>query len=396
MCVPILALPSGVLWGRQYKSSHNDIPISAQADPNGNIVVVGNSDSAATAEAPTGTQFFIAKFRPDGTLIWRTQFKAGLYVEALAVTIDSSSHIYVVGRVEASLFSKQLGDMDAFLGKWSAEGKLIWGRQFGTNAADEADCVAVSKLGQVYVAGITNGPLYDKKKNQGENSFLVTYSSDGQLIASKQYSDGVRPLAIALDGDGEIYIAANGSAITSDHYPFDALLIKYDYLMQLKWSKSTGAPPQSTANGVSIVGNALYVVGRAYDSSGGVNRAVEGTYLTRFRTDGKREWIKTWRRSQSMTFLSVATDSYGNVYTAGFEELSHQLIPWIMNHKAIVSSVSSDGHECWSTSFGAQQHSGITGLVLSRDHLYAVGFTSGDLFGKGNGRTSLFLAELKP
>ena len=165
LAIPSLSLPHGILWGRQYPSSHNDLPSSVHVDAKGDIIVVGNSDSSATVEAATGTQFFIAKFHPNGAMLWRRQVKAGLYAEALAVTTDPESQIYVVGRVEDSLFGKPQGNMDAFIGKWSTDGNLIWGRQFGTNAADEADAVDIGYLGQVYIAGTTYGSLYDNNRD---------------------------------------------------------------------------------------------------------------------------------------------------------------------------------------------------------------------------------------
>ena len=396
LAVPSLALPQGVLWGKQYASGHDDIPVSIQVEPDGNIVVVGNSDSDERVETATGTQFFITKFRPDGRMLWRTQVKAGLYAEALAVTIDSASHIYIAGRVDAPLFGKQLGDMDAFVGKWSADGKLIWGRQFGTNAQDEANCVALGYLGQIYVGGFTSGSLYNRIKDQGLNNYLVTYSRDGQLIAGRQYPDDVRPLAMAFGGDQNLYVAAFlGSSMSEQAQP-GALLLKYNSSMHVEWSRSPQAPSQSSAIGISVSGDSIYVVGRAYDGTGERGQPAQGTYLTRFNTHGKRKWIKTWHRDLTTTFASVAADSQGSVYVAGYEALTGQsLIRWALDQKAIISCVGSDGHERWARSFGAKQRSGITGLFLSHKHLYATGFTNGDLFGKWNGRTTLFLAEVK-
>ena len=395
LAIPSLSLPHGILWGRQYPSSHNDLPSSVHVDAKGDIIVVGNSDSSATVEAATGTQFFIAKFHPNGAMLWRRQVKAGLYAEALAVTTDPESQIYVVGRVEDSLFGKPQGSMDAFIGKWSADGNLVWGRQFGTDAADEADAVDIGYLGQVYVAGTTYGSLYDNNRDRGLESYFIAYSREGKLIAGKQFTKDVEPAAMSTDADNNIYIAAFAGPSTNEPTYTGASLLKYNSLMHLEWMRSPEAPPESGASGVSASGDAIYMVGRAYDNSGTDHRLIQGTYLTRFSRSGKRIWIKVWHRDMKTTFATVTTDKQGNVYTAGYEELSRGFVPWASNQKAIISCLGADGREHWSRSFGAQQHSGIIGLCLSHGHLLAVGFTSGDLFGKGNGCTSLFLAEVK-
>jgi len=208
LAIPSLALPKDVLWGQQYGSNHNDLPSSVHVDAKGDIIVIGNSDSSATVEAATGTQFFIAKFHPNGAMLWRRQVKAGLYAEALAVTTDPESQIYVVGRVEDALFGKPQGSMDAFIGKWSADGNLVWGRQFGTDAADEADAVDIGYLGQVYLAGTTYGSLYDNNRNQGLESYFVAYSREGKLLAGKQFTKDVEPAAMSTDADNNIRLVA--------------------------------------------------------------------------------------------------------------------------------------------------------------------------------------------
>ena len=397
------SLPTHILWGRQYDSVHNDLPNAMHADPQGNLIIVGESDTQNAGETSTPS-FFITKIRPNGNLVWRIQVaKPGAEGEPLDVAVDADAQIYVAGSAYGSLFGKWSGNDDAFVGKWSSSGKLIWVRQFGTDALDEADSITLGNLGQVYVAGITGGTLYAKNAERNIDHFLTEYSRDGDLIAGSQQEGGIRPGALAADKTSHLYGAGDMGMVKG--IPQEVSLTKYNSARQVEWVRYIPAIQATDADALTVVDNLVYLVGTTYHTNettrdeGGGRLPLLSSYLACFSAEGQYKWKKTWQRNSSIEFRRIAANQQF-IYAAGLEELVHQpagqsTMPWRLNHKAVITCLARDGHERWLQSFGAKERSGIQGLVLWNSHLYVAGFTSGSLFGKWNGRTSLFLAEVK-
>jgi hypothetical protein len=67
--------------------------------------------------------------------------------------------VFVAGWSDGALRGQtSAGDRDAFVGRLGSDGAVVWMRQFGSDAADDAASVAVSGKG-VYVTGSTLGEL---------------------------------------------------------------------------------------------------------------------------------------------------------------------------------------------------------------------------------------------
>lgn len=151
----------GALWTRQFGSAGDDFGIAVGTDRDGRISVAGSADQGLSGAA-TG-QSFLRHFDGDGSVLWTEQFGDGRSDDVWDLVVDGEGAIYLVGTT-AHPFPGQrsAGRLDAFVRKFSAEGKEVWTRQYGSSEDDNALAVALDhEGGSIAVAGGTRGRLED-------------------------------------------------------------------------------------------------------------------------------------------------------------------------------------------------------------------------------------------
>eukprot|EP00971_Amphidinium_carterae_P308786 6135815-Amphidinium_carterae.1 len=100
------------------------------------------------------------QYSSNGVLQWTQQRGTSNSDFATGVAVSVDGQVYVTGYTEGSLDGQSsAGDNDAFLMQYSSNGVWRWTQQRGTSSLDEANGVAVSVDGQVYMAGGTEGSL---------------------------------------------------------------------------------------------------------------------------------------------------------------------------------------------------------------------------------------------
>jgi hypothetical protein len=149
------------LWTRQFGSSGDDFGIAIGTDRYGRISVAGSADE----ELPGGTagSSFLRHFDVDGTVLWTEQFGTGQLDDVWDLVVDGDGDAYLVGTTEHALpGQRSAGRLDAFVRKYSVEGKEVWTRQYGSAEDDNALAVALHREGGIIViAGGTRGTLAD-------------------------------------------------------------------------------------------------------------------------------------------------------------------------------------------------------------------------------------------
>lgn len=162
------------------------------AHPSGDIFVTGE----IYVEKGKHWDGFLARFDKTGMQLWLKTFgdsKKSDYARAVAT--DATGNAYVVG-VTGGAFggaSNLGGDGDAFLAKFDPDGKLLWNKQFGGNQYEEAFGVAVDGLGFAAVSGYTNGEQWGKvgsNRKKSAQAFVVTFDNFGRPLWSQQYDFG--------------------------------------------------------------------------------------------------------------------------------------------------------------------------------------------------------------
>jgi hypothetical protein len=199
-------------WTRQFSCSDSgDVNAFAIViDDSGSVYVAGNTSGTLDSANAGGTDLFLTKYDAAGTPLWTRQFGTSGYEAVSALTMASDGSVLLAGFTSGSLVGTNAGDIDAFLGKYSADGALQWINQFGTVAADQGNAVAVDSTGNIYVAGTTSGALNGPNAGQAD-AFVRKFLADGTAQWTEQFgsSDTETVRAVAADHSGNVYVAGS-------------------------------------------------------------------------------------------------------------------------------------------------------------------------------------------
>ncbi len=176
-----------LLWAKQAGGAAYDGGLGIALDPTGNSLVTGWFTDSATfgAGEPNETRLtavgsedafvanddvFVAKYAPDGSLLWAKQ--ASGHGVGVGVAVDADGNGLVTGGFSGSVtfgagepnetLLLTWGDSDIFVAKYAADGSLLWAKQAGSTPAtaevgDGASRIAVDADGNGLVTGWFRG-----------------------------------------------------------------------------------------------------------------------------------------------------------------------------------------------------------------------------------------------
>jgi uncharacterized delta-60 repeat protein len=328
--------PDGaLLWQRTIDGTANsgDQAYSVAVDNRDNVVAAG-----FTFNSGTSRDFTVAKFAPDGTLLWQQNVNgtANGNEEALSVAVDT------LGNVVAAGFTTNADSGEDFtVVKFAPDGALLWQRTAnGTaNRGDEAWSVAADTLGNVVAAG------YTTNADTGQDFAVAKFAADGTLLWQRTRNgtaDGLDwAFRVAVDTLGNVVAAGY---ITNTDTGRDFTVAKFAPDGTLLWQR-TG---NGTANGndgassvaVDTVGNVV-AAGYTRNTDTGPDFTV-----AKFAPDGTLLWqgIRNGSANSEDQALSVAMDTLGNVVAAGF--ITHA----DSGPNFTVAKFASDGTFLWQQS----------------------------------------------
>jgi Beta-propeller repeat len=240
-----------------YGGLSNDEALKVAEDKNGNVVIVGWTNSfdslplKGAIQATSGLGY-VAKFDPTGALVFATFFggtKSSTYV--LGVATDTEGSIYLTGDTLSTDFptvnpiQATLGKPSspfstsgpaAFLSKLSPDGsRLIYSTYLGGEASDYGSGVAVDADGAAYLTGYTSSinfptvnPLFphlhldSAGRNTTFDAFVAKVNPQGSALVYSTYlgSDGDDlGGAITVDAAKNIYVSGLTAGGNSSRFP---------------------------------------------------------------------------------------------------------------------------------------------------------------------------------
>lgn len=229
--------PAGtVLWAQRAGGTGNDSQARVAVDASGNPVLSGAFQGTASfgtnvLTSAGGNDGFVAKYDPNGNVLWVQSVGGSGNDQANEITVDSASNIFVAGEFStASAFGAtnltSLGGTDAFIAKYSAAGSLLRLWQVGSPGDDRGRGVGVDALGNVYLHGDFGGVL-----NFG--GFTITNAAGSRDVFALKTDATATPLWLkragssGTDTSGNLAVALNGDVFltgsTSNNAAFDKL-----------------------------------------------------------------------------------------------------------------------------------------------------------------------------
>ncbi len=343
----------------------------------GNTVLYNPALFNTSTLAGTNTASFLVKYDPSGTVLWAKSFDNQLSAKTkgLTVTSDLVGNCYVAGTfliystesgAELTLNGTSLamypgsGLEDVFLVKYNENGEFQWVKTAGGSSYEEPKSLAIDATGNVIMAGIFGGNIFEfdansvLTQNNSPNTsrtdfFIAKYTAEGDLISANQSFSGgsARCEEIATDSEGNCFITGyfnadtlyyNGiglvnsditssGSITPLEYNSDIFLFKVNAVGEVLWAKSFGFGEGLIANdnarGITTDSDGnCYITGqfRTEINFGDINLLSNGfddVFVTKIDPDGNPLWAQSAGGSASERGNAVAIDAANNVFISG-------------------------------------------------------------------------------
>jgi hypothetical protein len=215
------------LWTRQFATPGDGDAMDLTVDKAGYVYVLGDITGSFTGQGDLDLDIFLRKYNSEGEELWAKQFgSGGNNDDATSITLDRDENLFVAGETDSAFPGQMLkGDTDAFVIKYSADGKEQWTRQFGTDLADLAVDAVTDDEGNIYLAGYTFGNFFgsfpskdpDARPSGGFDVFVSKFNGKGENIWIQQFGSekNDRVGGMTMDQEGNIYIAGDTDGVFS-------------------------------------------------------------------------------------------------------------------------------------------------------------------------------------
>lgn len=296
-----------------------------------------------------GDDVFLFRMTADGQHVWSKRFGDADTQDGRDIAIDATGNIYITGEMYGSidfgdgkaLTSK--GSRDAFVAKFDPNGSVIWARLFGDTDAQEGVAIAVSPANQVLVAGTFSGfiPLTGLELPSNSNSndiFVIKLDSSGFDVGAKSYGGMSTDtlLDMNVDSKGAVLLAGSfsdaisfGQAGTSTSAgDADGFVLKLKNDLSEDWARTYGdANFQRVGSIVTSPNDDIFFMGDFTGSIALTNGTMleampmqRSTFMISLGPDGALRWGKSTGNAQSFLARQMlhSDPSSQAIYAVGF------------------------------------------------------------------------------
>jgi hypothetical protein len=207
-----LVIDPVVSYGNLLPAGGNATISGAAVDGEGNLILAGSGNAA----------LFVTKVDPTGEkILYSTYIGDDDFISASGVAVDGQGRAYVIGVTEEPDFpltSVALGTCSSrfcnagFAVKLDSTGALSYATLLASGQI-LPKAIVVDKAGDAHIAGLAaDGSLQTvnafQSQYQGESGFFLELNADGTgFVQSSYLGSQIMATAIALDGNGNIYVA---------------------------------------------------------------------------------------------------------------------------------------------------------------------------------------------
>ncbi len=409
--------PGAPLSVKQFGSAQIDYAKDLATDASGNVYVAGTThgaiDVATTLASNTnkgGTDAFVAKFDPQGELLWVVQFGSAAddFIEGIA--LDRFGFLYVAGwtmgsmpggadQLRAPQGNANAGRADVFVAKIHTGGTLRWIKQFGTDKDDFAYGVSTDRSGLVYVAGSTAGAI-DGVTDPGiySDAFLMQLSANGDKIRTAQFEVATRPLdtyayGVAVDSSTAYdYIYVTG--LVRAYENGSLFIAKFDAWCELKKLVTAGGPNNGSDNDIGRVvtvdskGNVIVAGSTLGAFDGGAWSGNEDIVVVKYTANLSKLWSYQYGTTTNDVAYGVAVDAEDSIYLTGITGypggpgLDGQT--YLGASDIFLSRISPEGRKLFTQQVGTASQDWAYGIAVDPSGaIYLAGATEGVMGDQG-------------
>jgi hypothetical protein len=343
------------------------------------------------------------------------------------------------------------GNHDIFVAKYAPDGSLVWATQAGGENSDLGSGLALDTAGNSVVTGTFSGKATfgAGESNEsvltsagGNELFIAKYAADGSLIWAKQTggTGGVRNFGIVVDATGNIVVTGsfwgkatfgagelNQTVLTSLGGE-DIFVAKYKLNGSLIWVAQAGGANSEGGNGIAVdvAGNSVvagYFLGNATFGPGEPNETVlkdRGIFVAKYASNGSLIWaIQAYSGSGGINVNPrgnfIAIDSIGNILltgsfsdsaTFGTGETNKTVLTSAGSRDIFAAKYTPDGSHDWAIRAGGVNYDAGYGIAVDTagNSIVTGSFADKATFGAGEpnktvltsaGRGDIFVAKFK-
>jgi hypothetical protein len=283
---------------RIFGTQHNedDSPVGVQSDSAGNVYIVG-----VTYNRHTGADYTIVKYTPEGTLIWSRYYDHNNGEEIPSdFILDNQSNLYITG----------CGSGDFLTIKYDSLGNLLWEARYN---GGYSNAIVQDPQGNIYVTGYSGTLISDyvtiKYNSLGVQQWVVAYSGPG-------VNSNDRAVDIGIDAQGNIFVTGNSThGYDAGHY----VTVMYDTQGVRQWVAQFAGPSDES---FPPCGLALDAQGNIYVAG---NRSGNGSWandyiVIKYNPAGVQQWYARYDCPEPVSderAEGLAVDADGNVVVTG-------------------------------------------------------------------------------
>lgn len=210
-----------------------------------NLYVVGYTSGSLDGPNLGGYDAFLRRY--NGVRLWGEQFGSQNDDFAIDVVTDSSGNIYVLGQTSGAI-GFRVGGSDNFLVKYNPSGSLLWGRQFGSKGNDSPKDLAIDSNNRLYVLSDEGSNSFTLRRfnTAGTLQASKTFSFATRPVLT--------PVALAVDSLNNPIVLTywNNYAAGKSN---DIRLYKYDSNFNQTWVKAYSSPETDTPYDITTDSN---------------------------------------------------------------------------------------------------------------------------------------------
>jgi hypothetical protein len=333
-------------------------------DNQGNAYITGYTHGNIGGPNAGFVDGYLRKYDALGNIVWSRQLGSSANDELWRVRGTADGEIYIAGFTEGDLARPIVGNYDAILAKYDAEGNQRWIKQFGDMFHDSIRGLTTDPSGNIIVAGISGGP-----QTPDPAGLFAKFDSNGELIFTKDFGDRKVDQVhdVSTDEAGNIYLVEQTGDLSLAEY----FVSKYDFIGNELWTRKLG----ENYNKFSIneieadaAGN-LYVVGATKLSLGRTNPSPDqfDAFVRKYDANGNVRWTYQFGTDGGDFGHNFALDGLGNIFLVGETDGSLAVAnptssrdAWIaLLREHLPGDYNSDGlvdaadYQVWRAAFGS-------------------------------------------
>ncbi len=203
-------------WARHVRGTENIATECIAIDLNNNIVIgglsrgtiefVGSSPLVTITSSTSFNSPFIAKYNPDGTLLWANGLGSTAVGNIKSIVTDNAGNIYAVGSFQGTnfIFRSQDGNhmnltsgggFDPYLLKYDPNGNLLWVKRFATASGTVRTLsVILDNSNNIILAGFFTageldfgGGITFPFSGSSQNGYIAKFDYGGNLIWARHF-----------------------------------------------------------------------------------------------------------------------------------------------------------------------------------------------------------------